>query len=325
MRVAVIIVNFRTTDLVCDCLQSLYAEKESLPMQVVVVDNDSQDGSVEHLSAIVVEQDWQQWVIVLPQEYNLGFAGGNNAAIHYLFRQDVPPDAVLLLNPDTVVHKDAVHNLVHFIEKHPRAGIVGAQLEDEYHVLQSSARRYPSVWSEFDAGARFSWLSSLLKNRLVAMPLQEIPHRCDWVSGAAMLVRRQVFEEIGLMDENFFLYFEELDFCQRTNSASWEIWLEPSARITHLEGRATGIQQSQRRRGLYWYDSRRRYFIKHHGLVRWILADLFWGLGRLSLLCRTRVNLGGDISNDPLCFFRDLMLGDLRALITGEALRIRQG
>ena len=134
-----------------------------------------------------------------------------------------------------------------------------------------------------------------------------------------MLVRRQVFESIGLMDEGFFLYFEELDFCQRASNAGWQIWLDPAARVTHLEGRATGIRQPRRRRGHYWYDSRRRYLIKHLGRPKWIMADLLWGLGRLSLLARTRFNLGGDISEDPLYLFRDLIWSDFCALMKGEA------
>jgi hypothetical protein len=318
-RLAIIVVNYRTPDLVIDCLKSLKTEISSPMVRVVVVDNDSGDGSVECLLASIEEHGWTRWTIVLPQDRNLGFAAGNNAAIRYLLALKEPPDNLLLLNPDTVIHGGAVEQLSRFLEVRPEVGIVGAQLENEFHVPQSSARRFPSVWSEFDNGARFGVLSRLLKNYRVALPVANHAHRCDWVSGAAMMFRRKVIEQIGLMDEGFFLYFEELDFCQRASNAGWQIWLDPAARVTHLEGGATGIRQARRRRGQYWYDSRRRYFIKHFGIPRWILADLLWGLGRLSLLARTRFNLGGDISGDPLHYFRDLIWGDLCALIKGQA------
>ena len=323
MTLAIIIVNFRTPHLVCDCLHSLSTPVNACRGQVIVVDNDSADGSIERLTATIEEQGWKRWATVLPQDRNLGFAAGNNAAIRYLLALKEPPDNLLLLNPDTVVHGGAVEQLSRFLEVRPEVGIVGAQLENEYHVPQSSGRRFPSVWSEFENGARFGVFSKILKNYRVALPVANHAHRCDWVSGAAMMFRREVIEQIGLMDEGFFLYFEELDFCGRAGNAGWKIWLEPAARVTHLEGQATGIQQAQRRRWQYWYDSRRRYFIKHHGVLRWIFADLLWGLGRLTLLLRIRLNLGGDISNDPQKIFRDLLWGDLCAFINGEARRIK--
>jgi len=321
-RLAIIIVNYRTPDMVIECLKSLKTEISDHLVQVVVVDNDSGDGSVEYLLASIEEHGWTRWATVLPQDRNLGFAAGNNVAIRYLLALKEPPDNLLLLNPDTVVHGGAVEQLSRFLEVRPEAGIVGAQLVDKTHSLQSSARRFPSVLSELEAGARLGVLSNLLKGHVVALPPAEKPHRCDWVSGAAMMVRRQLFEQVGLMDEGFFLYFEEVDFCKRVSSCGWQVWLEPAAKVMHFEGGATCIRQVRRRRGQYWYNSRRRYFIKHHGLLTWLMADLLWGGGRLSLLFRSCFGLGGNVSADPICFFRDLILGDLKALLKGDAWNI---
>ena len=318
MRYAIIIVNYRTASLVCACLHSLCAEIQTNSGSVVVVDNNSEDGSIEYLDATIKAQGWERWVTLLPQGYNGGFAAGNNVAIRHLLGQEVSTDYVMLLNPDTIVRAGAVERLAHFLFEHPEVGIVGAQLENGCHILESSARRFPSVWSELDSGARLGFLSSLLKNWQVALPVIDRAHRCDWVSGAAMMIRREVFEQIGLMDDGFFLYFEELDFCQRSSNAGWQVWLEPASLVTHFEGQATGIQHPRKRRGKYWYDSRRRYFIKQYGVTRWILADILWGLGRLTLLLRSFFKLGGSTSSDPLFFMRDLLMGDLHALLNGE-------
>ena len=323
MRTAIIIVNFRTPDLACNCLHSLSSEVKVHSDHVIVIDNNSADDSIDRLSATIEDQGWKPWATLLPQDSNLGFAAGNNTAIRYLLGQEIKPDYVMLLNPDTMVHTGSIERLTRFLDEHHDVGIVGAQLENEDHVPQSSARRYPSVWSELESGARLGMLSTLLKKWQVALPILDVPCRCDWVSGAAMLIRRQVFESVGMMDENFFLYFEELDFCKRAHNAGWQIWLEPAARVTHLEGQATGIRQARRRRGKYWYDSRRGFFIKHHGIPKWMLIDLFWCLGRMSLLLRIRLNLGGDISCDPLYFFQDLLWGDLRAVMNGNVRRAR--
>ncbi|WP_319409029.1 glycosyltransferase family 2 protein [uncultured Desulfosarcina sp.] len=317
MGLAVIIVNYRTPKLVRDCLESIMDEIEDLQGVAVVVDNNSGDGSAEYLSETIKKNRWEKRATLLPQERNLGFAAGNNAAIRHLSAIGKLPDHLMLLNPDTVVQEGAINKLVRFLNKKPKVGIVGAQLENNNRVPESSARRFPSVWSELESGARLGVLSQLLTNYRVALPIMGWPFRCDWVSGAAMVVRRQVFERIGLMDEGFFLYFEELDFCHRAHNAGWQIWLEPVSRIVHLEGQATGIQKKRSRRGKYWYDSRRRYWMKHHGLLILILADLLWGIGRLSLLMRVKLGLGGDVSCDPLHFFRDLIVGDVRALMNG--------
>ena len=324
MRIAIIIVNYCTPDFVCNCLTSLMSQVSPEKDCVIVVDNDSKDGSVDLIEKMIRINRFGHWVRLLPLSWNGGFAVGNNAAIRYLLAHESPPDYIMLLNPDTIVHGGAVEILAHFLDEHPEVGVVGAQLENENRKIEPSARRYPSMWSELDSGTHLGMLSRILNKWQVTLPVSNRAHRCDWVSGATMLIRRQVFEGVGLMDEGFFLYFEELDFCQRASGAGWQTWLEPAARVTHLEGRATGINLARRRRGEYWYNSRRRYFIKHHGILRWILADLFWSLGRLSLLVRTHLNLGGDITGDPLYYTRDLICGDLCALINGDAWRIKK-
>ena len=197
-------------------------------------------------------------------------------------------------------------------------------MQDADHNFEPSARNYPSPLSEFNAGIKTGVFSKLLKPWEVVIPVTGSAFQCRWVSGAAMMVRAEVFAQVGLLDEKFFLYFEELDFCQRVNEAKWQVWLEPMSIITHLEGQATGIQNKRKRRGKYWFNSRRRYFVKHQGVFRWLLADLLWSCGRHGLLVRKLLGFGGDLAQDPLYFARDLLVGDLKALLNGDVFSIER-
>ncbi len=315
MSLTIVIVNYRTADLVEQCLRSLRDEVAAIDSaRVVVVDNDSGDNSVERLRRAVKAKLWEDWVHVVPLERNGGFAYGNNAGIKLALDGGRPSDFVFLLNPDTVVRAGAVDALLSFMRANPEVGIAGSLLEDAEGVPQCSARRRPSPLGEFEAGARLGVLSRRLSKYVVAMPVEKRPHRCDWVSGAALMVRREVVEQIGLMDEGYFLYYEEVDFCERARRAGWQLWFVPDSRIVHLEGSATGINATRRRRPGYWYDSRRRYFVKFYGVAGLIVSDMLWAVGRASLMLRRLLRLGGSTAGDPRLYFYDLVFGDLGAL-----------
>jgi GT2 family glycosyltransferase len=146
--------------------------------------------------------------------------------------------------------------------------------------------------------------------------MQQAPHRCDWVSGASFMIRRRVLEEIGGLDEGYFLYFEEADYCTRARAAGWSVWFVPGACIVHREGAATGIGDASRRRPQYWFESRRRYFIKHFGVAGLLAADALWAIGRGSLAMRRVLRLGrGGAEAEPRRFARDLLWGDARWLL----------
>lgn len=322
MEVLVVIVNYRTPKLVCDALRSLAADGlAERGGKAIVVDNASGDDSVATLERTIAEQGWSAWASVQPLATNGGFAAGNNAAIREVLAGDDPPRFVWLLNPDTIVRAGALAAMVDFMADHDRVGIVGSQLLDEREQVAPSARRCPSPWSEFEGSVRLGVVSRWLHRRLVRMPVKQQPHECDWVSGASMLVRREVFDDVGLLDEGYFLYFEELDFCIRAGLRGWEVWHVPASRIVHLEGSSTGIGQ-RKRRGGYWYDSRRRFFVKRYGIAGLVLTDLLWAVGRagyrLHMLLRLRMRRSGD----PRLFAWDLLGGDLRALVNGSAWRL---
>jgi hypothetical protein len=328
MQIWIVIVNYRTAALVVDCLRSLESQVGDLAGgRVLVVDNDSRDGSHEAIAAAVVREGWQDWVKILSGGRNGGFSFGNNIGICEAMSTTPAPECILLLNPDTVARPGAIMALASFMQANPKTGIVGSQLESANGEIDCSAHRAPSPLGDLDAGARLGLLSRLLARYVVSPPASTQAHACDWVSGASMLVRRQVFEDIGLMDEGFFLYFEEVDFCCRARAAGWQVWYVPESRVLHLEGASTGIRAKASRRAGYWYDSRRRFFVKHHGVIGLLLADTLWAIGRLSFLLRRALRLGGknDAHADPHWFMFDLLWGDLRALLGDRLHAIRTG
>jgi N-acetylglucosaminyl-diphospho-decaprenol L-rhamnosyltransferase len=280
IRLLVVIVNYRTPDLTIDCLQSLEDEVKSLGnVQVVVTDNASGDNSVEKIGPAITDHQWGDWAKFMPLDLNGGFAFGNNAAIYPEFTSSSLPPYVLLLNPDTVVRPGALKALMDFMDVNPKAGIAGSRLEDPDGTSQRSAFRFPSLLSELESTLRFGVVSKLLAAWNVSPPTRDLNHLTGWVAGASMIIRREVFESIGLMDEKYFMYFEEVDFCLRANRAGWECWYVPASRVVHLVGQSSGINDSKRpprRMPTYWFDSRRRYFVKNHGWFYAMVSDVIW-------------------------------------------------
>ncbi len=297
MSVATVIVNYRTADLAAECLRSLAPEQRG---PVVVVDNASADDSVAHLRAVITDNGWSDWCSVLSLDHNSGYAAGNNAGIRYLQSNIDLPDYFLLLNPDTVIRPGAVGELVEFMNANPQVGIAGSRLEDQDGTPQRSAFRFPSVFGEVESGLRLGVATRLLSRSVVAPSVKDTAHATDWVAGASMIVRREVIEQVGLMDEGYFLYFEEVDYCRKANRAGWPCWYVPSSRVVHLVGQSTGVtdmKREPRRVPDYWFASRRRYFRKNHGATYSRIADAAWACSHA--LWRVRRWLQRKPDNDP--------------------------
>ena len=276
----IVIVNYRTAPLVVDCLRSLAAEVAAEPdCRVVVVDNASGDGSVQILQDAINGEGWASWAEILPLDRNLGFSGGNNAALRPLFASLRAPDYVFLLNPDTWVRPGAVRALVEFMERRPDVGIAGSRLEHPNGEVQNSAFRFHTATSEFERGLRLGLVTRLLRRWVVAPPARAEAHPADWLSGASLMIRREVFDSVGLLDEDYFLYYEEVDFCLRARAAGWRCWYVPESRVVHLVGQSSGVtgeRRAERRVPRYWFESRSRYFRKNHGRLYATAADLAW-------------------------------------------------
>jgi hypothetical protein len=308
-RVLVAIVNYRTAALAVKCLQSLEPELQAFPgAQVVVVDNCSGDGSAEVLAQAIETHRWGAWARLVASEVNGGFSYGNNVAIAPALAAAQPPEFVWLLNPDTEVRPGAMRHLVQFLQEHPAAGIAGSSYELGDGTLWPHAFRFPSLLGEVASGLRLRLAAPLLGRHEVLMTMGSSPAPADWLPGASMMVRREVFEAVGLMDEDYFLYFEETDFCLAARRHGFECWYVPQSRVMHHCGQATGASGAQgilNRRPRYWFESRRRYFVKNHGRAYAAATDVLWSLCFLTLMAR-RLLLRTSTGHPPH-YFRDLL------------------
>lgn len=277
-RLALIVLNYRTPALVEDCLRSLDGQVDPSRERVVVVDNASGDGSPERIAASIRAHDRSGWVELLVSAVNGGFSSGNNLGI-----RAVRAEAYLLLNSDTVVQPGAIAELRNALATRPDADLIGPRIEWPDGRPECSAFRFPSAWSEFDRSARTGAVSRLLHKSVLTPPIPERPEAFAWASFACIVIRRRAFERIGLLDEAYFLYFEDIDFCRRAHAAGLRGLYWPSARVVHLEGASGPVQSSigaRRRPPAYYYESRNRYFAKFHGRAGLIAANLMWCLGR---------------------------------------------
>lgn len=279
----VVIVNYRTADLVVDCLRSLVDEIAALPgARVVVTDNASGDDSVTCLNVAIEEHGWGKWATLMPLARNGGFAAGNNAAIAPALSGDTPPRYVLLLNPDTYIRPGALRALLAFMDAHTHVGIAGSRIENPDGSPRRTAFRFHSIVGEFTSASKLGWVQRLCQRWIVAPPVRDEPHPIDWVSGASMIVRKEVFDAVGLLDDRYFMYYEEMDLCLRAARAGWSCWYVPESRIVHLVGQASGVtgsQRARRRTPRYWFESRRHFYLKTHGRLYKFLADLSWTAG----------------------------------------------
>ncbi len=313
MRLLIVIVNYKTAQLTLNCLQSLVEEIKEVPdTQVVVVDNASLDGSSEKIQTAISENQWQNWASLIVSPNNGGYAAGNNLAIRPALSSPTPPDYILLLNPDTVVRPSAIKAILEFIEAHPNVGIAGSRLEDPDGTAQCSAFRFPTLWSELDSTLRLGIVSGLLSKYTIAPPISETACQTDWVAGASMIVQKAVFDKIGLLDEEYFMYYEELDFCLQAKRAGWDCWYLPSSKIVHLVGQSSGVTNTKepvKRRPEYWFNSRKRFFSKNYGWLYRVIADLLWIIGFLLWSVRSLIQRKPNL--DPPYFLADFIFNSL--------------
>lgn len=272
MLLSVIIVNWNVRPLLQRALTSVFASWGTRPgLEVIVVDNASTDGSPAMVAA-----EFPQVKLIVSSE-NRGFTGGNNLGLAH-----ATGEFQLLLNPDTEVLDDALPRLVAYAQAHPDVGVIGPQLLNADGTVQASRRRFPTLDVLFTES---TWLQALAPRAALAAYYVEdrpdnVEQAVDWVTGAALLVRREAIAQVGPLDEGFFMYSEELDWCHRFRDAGWRVVYWPEARIIHHEGKSS--EQVVPARHIYFQSSKVYYTRKYHGhgaaalLRAWLLLQYEW-------------------------------------------------
>lgn len=315
MKLLIVIVNYRVTDLTIDCLRSLSGEIHRVPgAKVAVCENGTGPEDARRLREAIAVNEWNDWASLTVLETNLGFTGGNNVILREAMKSDNPPDYVLLLNSDTIVLPHALDALVEFMDKHPKVGIGGSRLETPEGEVHISAFRYHTIANEFDRGLRLGLVSKLMSKQLLAPPPPPADCESDWVAGASMIIRREVLAQIGLLDEDYYTYFDDIDYCMRARKAGWPTWYVPESRVIHLVGCSTKISDPQKeqvakRRPRYWYQARARFFTKSYGPIYAALADLAFMAGFAVWRLRRLVQRKPDI--DPRHMMLDTFLNSV--------------
>lgn len=271
--VDVITVSYRTAALVVRSLTALAAERalaasHGICVNAVIVDNLSGDAPM--IREAIAREGWESWATVIDAPKNGGFAYGNNLGFQHGWARERVPDYFFLLNPDAMVRPNAVVALVNFLERTPGAASAASRLEEGDGTVWPYAFRFPSFVGEAVTALSFGPLYRLFASQTVLRPMGTQPEPVDWFPGAAMMLRSEVIRQLGGMDEGYFLYYEETDFCLKLHRAGWTNWYVPDSHVMHEAGQSTGVTGASgigRPLPDYWYDSRRRYFAKNHGLA----------------------------------------------------------
>ena len=274
---SIVIVSWNVRALLERCLQSIVTEAQPGPddgvfllggreMEILVVDNASSDGSSE-----MVRDQFPQVRLIVNGE-NRGFTAANNQGLvlsqgRYL----------LLLNPDTEIVGDALATMIGYMQANAKTGALGPRLLNTDGSPQSSRRRFPTFSTALvESTIVQEWWEDnrVLRRYYMSDTADDAVQRVDWVVGACLLVRREAYEQVGGLDEGFFMYSEELDWCRRIKAAGWDVVYFPTATVIHHEGKSS--EQVVPARHIYFQNSKVRYFRKHHGAfqaeaVRWFL------------------------------------------------------
>jgi N-acetylglucosaminyl-diphospho-decaprenol L-rhamnosyltransferase len=269
---SIIIVNWNVRDLLRRCLESIAASGELWSLEVIVVDNASGDGSVE-----MVRREFP-WVHLIASSVNLGFTGGNNLGL-----ADSRGRYLLLLNPDAELVGDSLSQMLAYMEAHPDVGALGPKLLYPDGRVQSSRRRFPTLQTMFlESTILQQWRprNETLQRYYVLDRPDDVTQEVDWLVGACLLIRRRALEEVGPLDERFFMYFEELDWCRRCREHGWQVVYLPTAEVIHHEGGSSG--QVVAARHLHFQSSKLYYTRKWMGawtaeaLRLFLLATYAW-------------------------------------------------
>lgn len=274
-QLSVVIVNWNTGKLLAECLEFLERLPEkSIIRHVLIIDNASSDNSLMQAKTVADRAGFT----ILPQSKNLGFAKANNIGITYIQEHGGSDDHILLLNPDTIVHPHAIENMLAVLCSDTTIGIVGPILLETNGATQPSVRLFPTLpifVLLFLKLHRIFLNTQIWINYMMASFDYTRQQQVDQVMGAAFLVRNTLIDTIGLLDEGFWIWFEEVDYCKRAQDAGFAVVYTPDASITHYKGTSfnqlIGLKKTQP-----LLKSSLRYAKKHLGIVAYIVLLILY-------------------------------------------------
>jgi N-acetylglucosaminyl-diphospho-decaprenol L-rhamnosyltransferase len=275
---AIIILNYKTAKMTMDCANSALNDIEDKNACIIIVDNFSNDGSKETLSSWISKNALEPKVQLIPSDINSGFSGGNNMGM-----QQVEADYYILLNSDTLVRQGAFSTILNTFKLDDSIGMVSPRLEDEDGTGQISCFKFHNPISEFINIANTGLFTKLFKRYNVPVELKNHISYPEWTSFACVALKKNMIDSIGLMDDHYFLYYEDSDYCKMAINKGWRTANNPNAHVIHFRGGSAELKTKiklKQRLPQYHYDSRSYYYRKHYGQLGLLAANILWSLGR---------------------------------------------
>ncbi len=272
MDLSIIIVNYNTQEITLECLKSIKKNPYQKEFEIILVDNNSSDGSAEYFKNLFIKKSFNIKnckLKIIKNIKNLGFSAGNNIGIRQAMGK-----YLLLLNSDTLVTEDALNNLVDFASAHEDAGVIGAKLLNADLTLQPSVFRFPTVIRTLK---QYWWNEKGLLDKYA--PKNDKASEVEAVVGAAFLITPQSVKKVGLLDEKYFMYFEDLDYCRKVINAGLKVYYLPKVEIIHYHGASGKSLKPDKDQWKRLIPSSKKY----HGLVKYYL--LTW-IMRISQIAR---------------------------------------
>lgn len=284
MKLSIIIVSWKVRDKLNNNLTALFKSQADFEWEVLVVDNNSQDGTVE-----MVKQDFPQ-VKLIANNDNLGFAKANNQAI-----KEATGEFVLLLNPDMLVAVDTLAKMVAWMEARPSAWVAGCHLVDEHGKTIPQVRCFPRLIDQLVVAAKIAHIYPAVLNKYLRRDFDYSQEaKVDSLRGSFFMIRRSCLDQVGLLDERFFVWFEEVDYCRRVKEAGGEVWYTPVAQATDLVGQSFA-QWPTARAQVIFKDSQLKYFSKWQPGWQVLILRLGWLIGNALMAVAGLFKMKGQI------------------------------
>ena len=316
MKLSIVIICWNDLKVIVDCLKSVFKETTTIAFEVIISDNGSSDGSLDYIREHFPD------VRIVENRENLGFARGNNSGINV-----ADGEYVLILNPDTIIHDQALEKLVAFADRHPEAGAFGCRVLNPDGSYQNPARPIPNLSGYLISALNLRWLgrlSSRFDSDLYYGWQGRSERAIGFQSGCCILFRREILKSLNSFDERFFFHFEESDLCCRIWKTGRSVLFCPNAEITHLGGQSVG--RFPIRFALETYRSGYRFFYKHYGVkgllrIRWVyllgFSIRYCGYKLLSLLRKSEA-LSNRLNMYKVSIKWHSRINPLRFIETGE-------